>query len=114
MGQAISQTTAHVAQKCYALATNAITSLSSLISDVSRKVQKAGKDIVDAFVNADLRQIPFDMTRWIKGHPILTLSHITRVLLIFVPGFLWLPALQLLGFGANGILAGNFCLFFPF
>lgn len=47
-----------------------------------------------------------DVLRWMAAHPYATAFHIAMILLMLSPGVVVMPLLELVGFGADGIILG--------
>lgn len=48
-----------------------------------------------------------DVLKWMAAHPYATAFHIAMVLLMLCPGLAVVPLLEMVGFGAEGIIAGK-------
>lgn len=48
-----------------------------------------------------------DLLKWMAAHPYATAFHIAMVLLMLCPGLAVVPLLEMVGFGAEGIIAGK-------
>lgn len=48
-----------------------------------------------------------DVLKWMKAHPFATAFHIAMVLLMLCPGLAVAPLLEIIGFGAEGIIGGK-------
>lgn len=48
-----------------------------------------------------------DVLKWMAAHPYATAFHIAMVLLMLWPGLAVVPLLEMVGFGAEGIIAGE-------
>lgn len=48
-----------------------------------------------------------DVLKWMAAHPYATAFHIAMVLLMLCPGLVVVPLLELVGFGADGIIFGK-------
>jgi hypothetical protein len=73
---------------------------------ISNSVNNAVRAIKDTISNILHRFAP-PIIRYIIAHPIRTLGHIVSGLLLIAPGAVTGPLLALIGFGRNGIIAGE-------